>query len=145
MKKTLLILVPVLVVGLAAWLLTNRPAQPAATPTPATADNSPTSSTSDCPRVSEKAVTITYSGAFSPACVTVPVGTTITWDNQSGNELEVGANPHPIHSGDRAISNGEFTLNVPAHSTKSETIDKAGTFGYHNHLNPSATGKLIAE
>ena len=148
MKKLLLILVPVAVItGVVAWVVAGRSGQSeTATPSENTASSQPASS-ADCSRVTDKAVTITYSsaGAFSPACVTVATGTTITWDNQSGQEIQVGADPHPVHSGDRAISGGEFTLNVPAHGTKSETINKAGSFSYHNHVNPSATGKIIVE
>ena len=100
----------------------------------------------DCQKSTESAVTIIYDGAgFSPKCLTVAKGTTITWDNQSASELQVGVDPHPSHSGDRAISNGEFVFKVAAKSQGSEVISKPGAYGYHNHLNSSAKGTLNVE
>jgi plastocyanin len=101
---------------------------------------------SDCTKITAQAYTIVYDGSnFSPACVTVPKGTKLTWDNKSSSELQVGTDPHPIHSGDRAISNGEFVFKVEAKSANSEVIDKVGTYGYHDHLNAGATGTLKVE
>ena len=77
--------------------------------------------------------TITYSSSgFSPSTVTVKSGGTITWINTSDKEVQIGANPHPAHSGNREVSGGEFTLNLQPGEEKSVVVSKVGTFGFHN-------------
>jgi len=58
--------------------------------------------------------------------------------NKSNSVLKVYSNPHPKHTDDPdlnmgVISPGEFKI------TK---ITKRGTWGYHNHLNPSQGGTV---
>lgn len=90
--------------------------------------------------------TVTYTGAgFSPSTLTIKVGTKIVWVNKSSDQVKVGVNPHPIHTGDRVITNGEFTLDLAAGESKTVTVNKTGNFDYHNHLNPSQTGTIIVQ
>lgn len=100
---------------------------------------------SDCnDQTDSTEVTITYTSErkFSPSCVKVKSGTKVTYKNESSKELQVGANPHPVHTGNKGVSGGEFVLKVPANGTASVTLEKTGTFGFHDHLNASATATV---
>jgi plastocyanin len=104
--------------------------------------------TSSCNKeLNIKSVMLTYTkdNEFSPHCITISSGTTIMYMNESDTELEVGADPHPIHTGDRELSNGEFVLTVQPGASASAVVSKVGTFGIHNHLNPSATATVIIQ
>lgn len=92
----------------------------------------------------QNVITLTQNG-FSPPTVTVKTGSKITWVNKSGKEWQIGADPHPSHTGNRQISGGEFTLNLAPGQERVVTGEKVGTFGYHNHLNPSQTGTIIVQ
>jgi plastocyanin len=89
---------------------------------------------------------ITYSGGnFSPACVTVKAGTAVKWKNESDAQIQVGADPHPTHTGNREVSGGAFTLDIAAGGTATSTLTTLGSHGFHNHLNPSAQGKIVVQ
>lgn len=101
--------------------------------------------TTQTPATTEQAqVIITYSSSgFSPSTVTVKSGGKITWVNKSDKQVKIGANPHPIHTGNREISGGEFTLDLQPGEEKTVDVSKADAFGYHNHLNASEVGTII--
>ena len=96
--------------------------------------------------------TITYSGStYSPQEVTIKKGGTVTWKNASGANMWVASAQHPTHT---AYSGTSRTEHCPDTSRTafdqcvgggdySFTFTKAGTCGYHDHLNPSAFGKVI--
>lgn len=91
------------------------------------------------PQPSQNTITYTSNG-FSPANLTIKAGTMVIWINNS-DSLSVQSNPHPVHTdypplNIGAIANGQ---------SKSLVFDKPGTYGYHNHLNPSNQGKIIVE
>ena len=55
--------------------------------------------------------------------------------------MQFDSDPHPIHT-----TNQELNVEiVEPGEVKTFTVTKTGTFGYHNHLNPSQTGKIIIE
>lgn len=86
--------------------------------------------------------TITYtSGGSSPASLTIKAGTTVTWVNNSGSSLSVNSNPHPVHTNYSLLNIGT----IGDGQSKSLIFDKPGTYGYHNHLNPSQTGTIVVQ
>jgi len=88
-------------------------------------------------------LTITYAdGSFSPSIAQLQSGGTLVWVNSSSSNLEIGVDPHPTHTIDKAITNGEFTLNLGPGEKKSVTVNKAGNFSYHNHLNSNQGGSI---
>lgn len=103
----------------------------------------------DCVDETGKAeATLVYdeSENFVPSCIKISSGTTLTYRNDSDFALDVGADPHPTHSGNREVSKKEFELPVKPHGgTASTVMDKTGTFGLHNHENASATATVIVE
>lgn len=81
-------------------------------------------------------------GAFVPKTVTVEVGDTLIFENRDSTPHWIASSPHPIHTdlpglnSQKGLTQGErYTFIVP----------KAGTFGYHDHLNPSTTGTIIVK
>ena len=96
--------------------------------------------------------TITYSGSsFSPQEVTIKKGGTVTWKNASGANMWVASAQHPTHT---AYSGTSRTEHCPDTSRTafdqcvgggdySFTFTKAGTWGYHDHLNATAFGKVV--
>ncbi len=91
--------------------------------------------------VPANAVSVKISGAsgsfsFSPASVTVPVGTTIVWTNDSASAHTVTSDTGDAFTWDSsAVSSGGGTF--------SETFTKAGTFPYHCSFHPSMHGTVI--
>ncbi len=99
-----------------------------------------------------KTVAVAYgSNGFSPAEVTVKVGDTVTWTNQSGNNLWIASATHPTHivySGTTLAQHCGDVADVSFDQCKngdtySFTFKKAGTWAYHNHSGSSQFGKVI--
>ncbi|HWZ66094.1 MAG TPA: cupredoxin domain-containing protein [Patescibacteria group bacterium] len=99
----------------------------------------PSSSTNS---TSNNTATITYSDSgFSPSVTTINSGGVVSVTNNSATELQFDSNPHPIHTDDTDLNIGS----VPSGQTKTFTVTKKGSFGYHNHLSPQVTGKIIVQ
>ncbi len=88
----------------------------------------------------QNTITLTQNG-FSPSTLTIKVGTTVTWINKSGTQATVNSNPHPIHTDYPPLNLGSFSNGA----ILSLIFNKAGTYGYHNHLNPGQTGTIIVQ
>lgn len=102
-------------------------------------NTSPSTSTSTNSNSQTPAATVTYStSGFSPASVTVKSGDTVAIKNTSSQALQMDSNPHPAHTDDTDLNVGS----VPTGQTVTFTVTKKGTFGFHNHLNPSDTGSI---
>ncbi len=102
-------------------------------------------------------VTMTDDG-FSPATVTVKVGDTVRFLNNSSRGMWVGADDHPTHTSydgtstrehcvDGAATGGTFDqcAQAPVGEAWEYTFTKAGTFGYHNHVGASLTGTIVVK
>lgn len=87
-------------------------------------------------------VMVTYSSSgFDPETVTVKTSGQLTITNDSSSELQFNSNPHPIHTVNSELNIGT----ISAGESKSVTLNKTGTFGYHNHLNSSQTGTIVVK
>jgi plastocyanin len=86
-------------------------------------------------------VLVTATG-FQPQSVTVNVGETVTWTNQTSGNVRVASDPHPQHTGLvgfddlSGASQGDFY---------SYTFEKTGTFSYHDHNNPTMNGTVVVQ
>ncbi|MBI2329823.1 cupredoxin domain-containing protein [Candidatus Daviesbacteria bacterium] len=106
--------------------------------------NQPTPSATDSasPKGAQTQNTVTLtSNGFSPATLTIKTGETVSWVNKSGQEAAINSNPHPVHISHTPLNLGNF----PDEGSLTLTFDKQGTFGYHNHLNPSELGTINVE
>lgn len=97
-------------------------------------------SPSSTPSSSQNIVTYSSSG-FNPKTITIKVGQTVIWVNQD-SALQIASNPHPTHT-DYPPLNKVGTI-APG-QMRSFTFSTAGTFGYHNHLDPRNSGEVIVE
>jgi plastocyanin len=106
----------------------------------AEAPSNPTTSTSDSSK--KAAATITYSDSgFSPSKTTVKSGDTVAIKNTSSSDMQFDSDPHPVHTDDEELNAGT----VAPGQTVTFTVTTKGTFGFHNHLNPSDTGSITVE
>jgi len=139
MNKYLLTGVVILVVAGAFVLFNNQGAKKTNTSSSTSvASSSPSASPSAM--MEEKKVTVTKNG-FESQTLKIKVGTKVTFVNNSGNAISVNSDPHPTHTLFPFLNIGVINDGASA----SVTFDKAGTFTYHNHLNPSMTGIVVAE
>lgn len=146
-------LIVVIVVVLGAWFAFGRevgaPAETATTTPPATQETAPTADA--------RTHTVTYTDeGFAPATLTIALGDTVTFVNESGGDMWVGADEHPTHTSydgtstrehcaDGTNTTGSFDqcARSGSGSTWSYTFTKAGTFDYHNHARAADGGTII--
>jgi plastocyanin len=77
-------------------------------------------------------VTITASG-LDPKSFSVPVGTTVTFQNQDSVSHEIASDPHPSHSDLPAFDSG---TGIAPGESYSFTFTRVGSWGYHDHADP---------
>ncbi len=87
--------------------------------------------------------TIHYTdNGFVPSTVTIKVGQTVKFVNDTNEKMWVASDPHPSHTGyagfdeDRGAAKGE---------SYQFTFSKAGTWGFHNHLSSGDKGKVVVQ
>lgn len=84
-------------------------------------------------------ITITEDG-FLPTTARVYSGTTVIWTNEDTASHWVASNPHPTHDDLPDLDTGD---SIGPESTYSFTFDDAGTYDYHDHLNPEFNGTIV--
>ena len=104
------------------------------------ASNSNTNAVANTNTNTATVVTITSSGC-TPSTVTVKAGTVVTWTNASGVDVRVSSDPHPTHTDlpgldSSTLSNGD---------SYSFTFTKVGTWGYHDHFDPTTKGSVTVQ
>jgi len=104
---------------LAAMSLTINPRTFAATP--------------DDKSASEVAIRID-NFSFSPATITVPVGTTVRWTNRDDI-------PHTVVSDDKSIKSKPLDTD----ETFTYTFTKPGTYNYFCSIHPKMTAKVVVQ
>jgi len=135
-KVTLVVVVAAIIIVGGIWLLMQNTASDTST----SQQDSSSSQTAIEPE--QESVTITYGdNGFEPSEVTVKMGTTVKFVNQSSEDIEVKSNPHPGHSDNTELNIGD--IHVGEDATFQPTI--AGAWGYHNHYKPEATATIIVE
>jgi plastocyanin len=143
MRTAVIIVVVIVVLGGGYLLLSNKNTQQTATPI--TNTTSPTSSPSEqisttMENTKQTTVTLTSSG-FEPQTVTIKAGDKVVWVNNSGDAATVNSDPHPVHTDYPPLNLGQFQ-----NGDKLELVfPKAGTYKYHNHVNPQMRGTVVVE
>lgn len=123
-------------------------------PVVTTADFNPTSETNGVNNINEdknlatvdlglpNAANVSYSsGGFSQSSVTIKLGGTVTWKNESGLIMQVASNPHPTHTALPSL----VSPNLDPGGSWSFPFNQKGTWGYHNHMNSNFGGTVIVE
>ncbi len=112
----------------------NKSAAPAAT-----SSTSSTSSSSSTTNNQNVASVITYDGnTFSLSVNTITAGSQVEVKNTSSSDLNFDSDPHPTHTDEPELNQGDI---APGQS-KVFTITKKGTWGFHNHLDPTQHGSI---
>ena len=100
---------------------------------------------------------VTYTNAgFSPNELRIQVGETVTWQNNSTQNMWVASAMHPTHmvySGtslsEHCPVGGSMAFDacegLPPLGELEFAFTKAGTWGYHDHLHPTLFGKVVVE
>ena len=85
-------------------------------------------------------VEVTDSG-FLPASLTVKLNTRVKWTNKTDKAISINSDDHPTHKLYPKINLSE----VLSGTSVSTIFDKSGTYTYHDHYNPTRTGKIVVE
>jgi plastocyanin len=120
-------------------------------------DGQPSTEGSDSPQPQTTPALVLYSaGVFSPSTLRVSVGTRVTFRNDSTSSTWPASAFHPTHTvypgsdiakcGTADQGNIFDSCNgIQPTGEWSFVFLSAGTWHYHNHLNPSQTGTIIVE
>lgn len=90
--------------------------------------------------LSVSSVNITSSG-FSPKEISIKVGESVTWENSDSDNHTVDSAVHPTHLVYPPLNLGV----IKPGEQKSLVFPVAGTYKYHDHLNPSLFGLVIVQ
>ncbi len=84
-------------------------------------------------------VIITDTG-FQPQKITIKVGESVTWTNNTTGTVRVASDPHPLHTG---LAGFDDISGATAGDIYTFTFTKAGSFGYHDHNNAGMKGSVV--
>jgi plastocyanin len=138
--KIVAALIGVAVIAGGIWAVTAMTNKPINAPS----NQSTTSGgeTSQPPANGEATTTITFNGdSFEPATVTVKSGSTIKVVNNSLDVIEFASDPHPTHTINPELN----TSDIEPSGSATITVTKTGSWGYHNHYDPSKRGTVTVE
>lgn len=140
-NTTIVVIIAIaLIIGIGALVATR----PKATPSNSTTTTIATPSTSSTPTTTPAtaSTTVKFDGnGFSPAMATVKSGSQITFENDSNQTIQVESDPHPTHTDNPQLNIGT----IAPGASKSATLTTTGNWGYHDHLDPSLTGRVTVQ
>ena len=85
-------------------------------------------------------VNVNYSNSgFDPVEITVKVGETVTWKNDSDKAMSVASDSHPVHE---KYPGFDQLNSVNRGGEYSFIFNRIGVWGYHNHLSPADSGQV---
>lgn len=90
------------------------------------------------------------SSVFSPETLTINLGDSVTFVNKDNLKHWPASNPHPIHTGypeegGCIASKFDACKGLAKDESFLFTFNEKGTWGYHDHLNPSLHGTIIVK
>lgn len=155
--KILLIFIVVVVVVLVGYAIFQS-----RTEAPTTNYGTPTAPEATPPSVMPPAATptqtpviktfeIAYDGtAYSPKTITIKVGDTVKYINQSTVDMWPASAMHPTHkvyptTGGCIGSTFDACRGIAPYGSWSFKFDIVGSWKYHDHLNPTAWGTIVVE
>lgn len=81
-------------------------------------------------------------GTFEPATLTIKAGQTVTWVNNTDDAFWPASDNHPTH---QLLSEFDARKPLKPDEAYSYTFNKVGSWTFHDHLTPRATGVIIVE
>ena len=79
---------------------------------------------------------------YNPKSISIHAGDTVTFTNNSQGRMWTASDPHPQHTDYPGFD--EKTAGISG-ATYSFMFTKTGSWGYHNHLNPSQRGTVVVK
>jgi len=80
-------------------------------------------------------------GKFIPATAALKIGDNAAWLNKDTVLHKIASDPHPDHTNLPELVSSDLASG----QTYSFIFQTAGTYTYHDHLNPSITGTIVVE
>lgn len=96
---------------------------------------------SESPTASATTISISDTG-FSPAAVRVSAGTTVTFVNNGQALHRPVSDVHPTH---QLLPGFDAEKGLATGEEYSFMFSKVGTWGFHDHLNPTFKGSVVVE
>lgn len=90
---------------------------------------------------SEVEINITKDG-FVPSAIIISKGTKVTWVNTDTGPHRIASNPYPDHTELPSLDSKEA---LGPETTYTYTFNETGTFGYHDHYQPTTNGTVVVE
>tara|TARA_Y100000310_G_C20585876_1_gene765376 strand:+ start:647 stop:1174 length:528 start_codon:yes stop_codon:yes gene_type:complete len=167
-KKNILLIIIIIAIAVIAWLYvsisdkdskSDQPIDDSSTST-TTSDSIPEDSTElfnlmeDGVLEEVSTVTITYTDrGFSLEQIEIPVGTAITFVNESRDPMWVASDNHPTHKiypGSNikkcdSDKKSEIFDQCEGGNNYTFTFNELGTWDYHNHLRPGDGGTVVVK
>lgn len=122
---------------------------PSSTSTPSSSASSTPNPGSGLRTMKKYTITATDSG-YSPSTITIKAGDTVIFKNGSSQPVWTASAVHPTHrayptTGGCLGSTFDACRGIPPGQSWSFKFDIAGSWKYHNHLNPSETGTIVIQ
>lgn len=141
-KNTTIGLVVLVLAILLGWYFLQSQKTQAPTPVPQASPQIPaTESAQPSEAIDENVVKVSTSG-FLPKDITIQAGESVTWMNEDNENHQVLSAVHPTHQLYPPLNTVEL---LKTGEKKSLSFPTAGTYKYHDHLNPSFTGSVTVE
>lgn len=135
MKAFIIGLIALIVIGVGGYLILHK--SPSKT-VPNTTSSTGNSSQTDGSNPAASGMIVFNGSQFSPASLTVKSGAAVTIKNASSNDLQMDSDPHPVHTDDTDLNVGM----VSPGQSKTFIVTKTGSYGFHDHLDPSIRGEI---
>ncbi len=145
-KLTFAVIIVALVVLGGLWLLRQPTPQ-----APIVKSTTPTAVQQPAVQQPSSAHVVAYTAAgYAPQRITIKVGETVTWKNQSTKAMWTASGLHPSHlvyptTGGCIGSTFDTCAGIQTGDSWSFRFDLIGSWNYHNHLYPSDFGMVIVE
>lgn len=82
---------------------------------------------------------------ITPSESTIDAGDAITYKNNSAKKVQIASDPHPTHTANSELTDGDFVMELDPGESATVTLAKVGNWGFHDHLNPGMRAKITVE
>lgn len=114
------------------------------TNTPSSINNAPDTATTSPTDTEPEPVSTTHeidytNTGFAPSNLSVKIGDTVIFNNNSSGSMWIASDPHPTHT---LYPEFDQKKSVAKDGSYTFIFDKEGTWGYHNHVNATRKGTV---
>ncbi|MFC1687437.1 hypothetical protein ACFL0L_02565 [Patescibacteria group bacterium] len=150
--KAIGIIIAILIIGVVAWLVIGN-SNEEATNTNTTTNTTANTTTNSASNVNifytdptgESMRVYTDSSGFDPETARIGIGDAVSWYNKDEVQHYIAPDDHPDHVKYSGIWDDDGSGNIAPAEVYSVIFFEAGTYEYHDHLNPDLTGTVVVE